>query len=149
MAFCRLANMRSNLQSPLEKIASAGRSQRSLPIHVGPDPINSTVCADNVHADASGLDADLMDEDHPTRRIVQPLTPAATRPGTPTSDSAASRQLTVEERASHLLHELTALGSEKEALVTRLKAARKESQRADHALRNEIEAIKRASARAA
>src|SRR5258708_3667458 len=113
------------------------------------DPINSTVCADNVHADASGLDADLMDEDHPTRRIVQPLTPAATRPGTPTSDSAASRQLTVEERASHLLHELTALGSEKEALVTRLKAGRKESQRADHALRNEIEALKRASERAA
>jgi len=86
-------------------------------------------------------------------KLVVPLaprqSPAATRPGTPASDAPASRQLTVEERASHLLHELTALGSEKEALVMRLKAARKESQRADHALRNEIEALKRASERAA
>ena len=90
-----------------------------------------------------------MDEDHSGRRIVQPLTPAATRPGTPTSDSPTSRQLSVEERTSHLLHELTVLSSEKESLVMRLKTARKESQRADHALRNEIEALKRASERAA
>src|SRR5258708_2316088 len=40
MAFCRLANMRSNLQAPLEKIASAGRSQRSLLIHVGPQTLS-------------------------------------------------------------------------------------------------------------
>lgn len=57
--------------------------------------------------------------------------------------------MTVEERASQLLHELTALDAEKESLGLRLKAARKESQRADAALRSEIEALKRASERSA
>jgi chromosome segregation ATPase len=57
--------------------------------------------------------------------------------------------MTIEERASQLLHELTTLGEEKETIATRLKTARRESQRADAALRSEIEALKRASEKSA
>lgn len=81
-----------------------------------------------------------------------PLTPAQTRPTTPTPappDPPPPRAITVEERASQLLHELTSLDTEKESLLTRLKSARKESQRADAALRSEIETLKKASERGA
>lgn len=80
------------------------------------------------------------------------LTPAQTRPTTPTPAPPdptiqVPRAMTVEERASQLLHELTALDNEKESLILRLKTARRDSQRADAALRSEIEALKRASER--
>jgi hypothetical protein len=71
-----------------------------------------------------------------------------TRPATP-SPPDPPRPVTVEERASHLLHELATLDAERVSLITRLKASRRESQRADAALRSEIEALKRASEKAA
>lgn len=89
-----------------------------------------------------------LDEEAPILPGGQPLTPAATRPTTPTQPTAP-RVLTVEEHASQLLNTLTTLDSEKESLIVRLKAARKESQRADAALRSEIEALKRASEKSA
>ena len=79
---------------------------------------------------------------------TQGLAPAAARPASPPLPEPP-RAMTVEERASQLLHDLRAVDEEKEALSTRLKAARRESQRADSALRSEIEALKRASERSA
>ena len=79
---------------------------------------------------------------------AQGLPPVTTRPASPPPPDPP-RAMTVEERASQLLHELTVLDEEKETLATRLKAVRRESQRADAALRSEIEALKRASERSA
>jgi hypothetical protein len=53
--------------------------------------------------------------------------------------------ITVEERATQLQHTLSALNAEREALAGDLKSTRKDAQKADAALRAEIENLKRAS----
>ncbi|KAF8327230.1 uncharacterized protein EI90DRAFT_3018291 [Cantharellus anzutake] len=120
-----------------------------LAIASGEDSIRGKITTEPSHVDGSVLDSDLIDEAHTNINSTQPPNPATTRSATPTLDSPPNPPLTVEERASQLLQELSALSAEKEAIVARLKSARKESQRADHALRNEIEALKRASEKAA
>ncbi|KAI0646565.1 hypothetical protein C8Q79DRAFT_677715 [Trametes meyenii] len=54
---------------------------------------------------------------------------------------------TLEDRRSQLTHTLTLLAAEHSNLTTSLKAARKDSQKADAALRSEIDTLKRASDR--
>jgi len=64
-------------------------------------------------------------------------------PGTPTTVP----QITLEEQLNHLQQTLTAANAERETLLASLKAARKDSQKADAALRSEIETLKRSSER--
>ncbi|KAJ6631065.1 hypothetical protein B0H10DRAFT_1980682 [Mycena sp. CBHHK59/15] len=54
-------------------------------------------------------------------------------------------QLTLEDRLNQLQHTLTLITSERESLSVSLKAARRDAQKADAALRSEIEILKRAS----
>ncbi|KAF6757682.1 hypothetical protein DFP72DRAFT_890351 [Ephemerocybe angulata] len=64
------------------------------------------------------------------------------------SDSMSSTsppQISLEERLNQLRHSLSLINAEREGLSTSLKSARKESQKADAALRQEMEALKRAS----
>ncbi|KAI8986710.1 hypothetical protein BD414DRAFT_486836 [Trametes punicea] len=56
-------------------------------------------------------------------------------------------QLTLEDRRLQLTHELNALNAEHSLLTSRLKSTRKDSQKADAALRSEIDNLKRASER--
>ncbi|CUA75646.1 hypothetical protein RSOLAG22IIIB_11893 [Rhizoctonia solani] len=74
------------------------------------------------------------------------VTPADTPPSSPSSSGSLSpqpRQITVEERASQLRHMHAMLSQEHDQLTAQLKTARRDAQRADAALRSEIEALKR------
>ncbi|CAE7067814.1 unnamed protein product [Rhizoctonia solani] len=78
---------------------------------------------------------------------TQTVTPADTPPSSPSSSGSSSpqpRQITVEERAIQLRHMHTMLSQEHDQLTAQLKTARREAQRADAALRSEVEALKRA-----
>jgi predicted nucleic acid-binding Zn-ribbon protein len=69
-------------------------------------------------------------------------------PDTPPVDAASTfTPLTLEDRLNQLQHSLSLITAERESLTTNLKSARKESQKADAALRSEIDVLKRASER--
>ena len=70
--------------------------------------------------------------------------PSRTVPGTPPN---ATPQITLEDRLSQLQHTLSAVNSERETLLSSLKSARREAQKADSALRSEIDTLKRTSER--
>ncbi|CAE6460691.1 unnamed protein product [Rhizoctonia solani] len=82
-----------------------------------------------------------------TTAQTQTVTPADTPPSSPSTSGSSSpqpRQITVEERASQLRHMHSMLVQEHDQLTAQLKTARRDAQRADAALRSEIEALKRA-----
>ena len=68
--------------------------------------------------------------------------PSRTVPGTPPN---ATPQITLEDRLSQLQHTLSVVNSERETLLSSLKSARREAQKADSALRSEIDTLKRTS----
>ncbi|KAG6852681.1 hypothetical protein C0991_009964 [Blastosporella zonata] len=68
--------------------------------------------------------------------------PNRTLPNTPPSTTVS---LSTEDRLSQLQHNLAIVNAERESLVTALKSARRDSQKADAALRSEIEILKRTS----
>lgn len=68
--------------------------------------------------------------------------PSRTVPGTP---PAAVPQVTLEDRLSQLQHTLSQVNADQEGLIASLKAARKDSQKADAALRSEIDTLKKTS----
>ncbi|KAH9477847.1 hypothetical protein JR316_0010079 [Psilocybe cubensis] len=67
--------------------------------------------------------------------------PSRTVPGTP----PAAPQITLEDRLNQLQHTLSTVNAEQESLIASLKSARKDAQKADAALRSEIETLKRTS----
>ncbi|KAF8970466.1 hypothetical protein BDZ97DRAFT_1791569 [Flammula alnicola] len=69
-----------------------------------------------------------------------------TVPGTPPS---VTPQITLEDRLNQLQHTLSAVNSERETLLASLKSARREAQKADSALRSEIDTLKRTSEKTA
>ncbi|KAG9073719.1 hypothetical protein FRC06_011188, partial [Ceratobasidium sp. 370] len=92
--------------------------------------------------------AQLTTNTTPSTTQTQTVTPAATPPDSPASSSRPStpppRQITVEERANQLRHMHSLLIQEHDQLAAQLKMARRDAQRADAALRSEIEALKKA-----
>lgn len=70
--------------------------------------------------------------------------PIGTHPSTP---SLTSVPLTIEDRLTQLQCTLVQINAERESLSTSLKSARRDSQKADAALRSEIDTLKRASER--
>jgi len=68
--------------------------------------------------------------------------PNRTHPSTPCSSTIP---LTIEERLAQLQHSLSQINTERETLAASLKSARRDSQKADAALRSEIDVLKRAS----
>lgn len=70
---------------------------------------------------------------------------AALTPPTTPIRSSPPRTITPEERAAQLRKQLALLNSERDDLISELKLARRESQRAETALKGEIEILKRAS----
>ncbi|PPR08244.1 hypothetical protein CVT24_001286 [Panaeolus cyanescens] len=76
--------------------------------------------------------------------------PSRTAPGTPpmptgTVAAAVAPPITLEERLAQLQHTLSMVNAERETLLASLKSARRDSQKADSALRSEIDTLKRAS----
>ncbi|KAF9484832.1 hypothetical protein BDN70DRAFT_825002 [Pholiota conissans] len=65
--------------------------------------------------------------------------PSGTVPGTPPPP------ITLEDRLNQLQHTLSAVNSERETLLASLKTARRDAQKADSALRSEIDTLKRTS----
>lgn len=91
-------------------------------------------------------DPDSPNFDHSTSSDPQVSTPSTspnrTLPSTPPSTTAP---LTLEDRYTQLQHALNLLATERETLTASLKAARRDAQKADAALRSEIDILKRAS----
>lgn len=77
--------------------------------------------------------------------MTENISPSASHPASPTAPPA----LTLEDRRQQLTLALNALTAEHATLTATLKTTRRESQKADVAVRSEIEALKRASDRAA
>lgn len=74
------------------------------------------------------------------------FTPSTTPTGThPSSPSSTNMPLTIEDRLSQLQNTLSQINAERESLAASLKSARRDSQKADAALRSEIDVLKRAS----
>lgn len=75
--------------------------------------------------------------------------PNRTVPPTPPTTNVPPNQgftpLTLEDRLNQLQHTLTLITSERDTLTVSLKSARRDAQKADAALRSEIEILKRAS----
>ncbi|EIN08858.1 hypothetical protein PUNSTDRAFT_143559 [Punctularia strigosozonata HHB-11173 SS5] len=76
---------------------------------------------------------------------VDYILPAHDLPSPGSSSPLPAPPVTVEERTSQLQQTLTALVNERDTLTGNLKSARRDAQKADAALRAEIEALKRAS----
>ncbi|KAF8067714.1 hypothetical protein FPV67DRAFT_1152297 [Lyophyllum atratum] len=91
-------------------------------------------------------DPDSPDADHSTSSDPPASTPSTspsrTHPNTPPS---ATTPLTIEDRLSQLQHTLALINTERETLTASLKTARRDAQKADAALRSEIDILKRAS----
>ncbi|KIY71378.1 hypothetical protein CYLTODRAFT_418920 [Cylindrobasidium torrendii FP15055 ss-10] len=66
-------------------------------------------------------------------------------PATPPSTSPGFTPLTLDDRLNQLQHTLSVMSAERESLVATLKHARRDAQKADSAVRSEIDALKRAS----
>ncbi|KAG6831437.1 hypothetical protein H0H92_010650 [Tricholoma furcatifolium] len=99
------------------------------------------------HESSEPTDVDSPDVDHSTSSSEPPVStpstsPSRTHPNTPPSTTVP---LTLEDRLNQLQHTLSVVNTEREALATALKAARRDAQKADAAIRSEIETLKRAS----
>ncbi|KAG5732163.1 hypothetical protein E4T56_gene5841 [Termitomyces sp. T112] len=87
------------------------------------------------------------DAEHSTSSSDPPVSTPSTSPNRtlPNTPPTVTVSLSVEDRLSQLQHTLSAANTEREMLAAALKTARRDSQKADAALRSEIETLKRAS----
>lgn len=72
-------------------------------------------------------------------------TPVAPPPTAPDHSPAAPSPFTIEDRLSQLTSSLSLLSSQRDSLQSQIKSVRRDGQKADAALRSEIEALKRTS----
>ncbi|KAI0371269.1 hypothetical protein BV20DRAFT_965450 [Pilatotrama ljubarskyi] len=87
---------------------------------------------------------------NPSDAAMSSSIPLSTAPGHANgahTTTPAPAQFTLEDRRLQLTHTLSLLNAEHSTLTSSLKSARKESQKADAALRSEIDTLKRASDR--
>jgi len=104
---------------------------------------NSQTDAENeaeTHTDPDSASPDNSTSSDP--HSTPSTSPSRTVPGTP---PAATPPITLEDRLNQLQHTLSAINAERETLLASLKSARKDAQKADSALRSEIDTLKRTS----
>ena len=89
--------------------------------------------------ESPSLDHSIPSDPHSTPST----SPSRTVPGTP----ATVPHITLEEKLKQLQENLTSVNEERETLLATLKSMRKDSQKADSALRSEIDTLKRTSER--
>ncbi|KAG6908697.1 hypothetical protein DXG01_003630 [Tephrocybe rancida] len=92
-------------------------------------------------------DPDSPDADHSTTSSDLPVSTPSTSPNRtlPNTPPSTTISLTIEDRLNQLQHALSLVNTERETLANALKSTRRDSQKADAALRSEIETLKRAS----
>ncbi|KAF8880059.1 hypothetical protein BD779DRAFT_1676113 [Infundibulicybe gibba] len=73
-----------------------------------------------------------------------PATTPSTSPAQPSPSTPTKPPLTLEDRLNQLQHTLTSLNTERDLVSAQLKSARRDAQKADAALRSEIDILKRA-----
>ncbi|KAF9266058.1 hypothetical protein L218DRAFT_93373 [Marasmius fiardii PR-910] len=107
-----------------------------------------------VEPEASTVPVGNAEDTTPSRPTTPPTntspSPAQSNSNQPHSQSGTSfsfAPLTLEDRITQLQHTLSLLNSDTATLTASLKSARRDSQKADAALRSEIEALRRASER--
>ncbi|KAK7046630.1 hypothetical protein R3P38DRAFT_2874827 [Favolaschia claudopus] len=101
--------------------------------------IRRQVVTDDLEPNSTSVpeaDSASFDTDSPPSTSPMPSTPPLAAP---------HPQLTLEDRLNQLQRTLSAITSERDSLTSSLKAARRDAQKADAALRSEIEILKRAS----
>ncbi|KAK1226854.1 hypothetical protein PQX77_010158 [Marasmius sp. AFHP31] len=114
-------------------------------------PSNGTAA----EAEAATTPTGPMDESAPTRPSTPPPNASASSQASssqsqhsqPSGTSFSFAPLTLEDRISQLQQTLSLLNSETATLTASLKSAKRDSQKADAALRSEIEVLRRASER--
>lgn len=104
----------------------------------GKSKSSTHICADDSEHDTSEIHTD-PDSPNLTSSDTPSTSPSDTVPGTPPP------QITLEDRLNQLQQTLAAVNSERENLLASLKTARKDAQKADSALRSEIDTLKRTS----
>lgn len=104
-------------------------------------PNVDTPLEDSDTAEPPAAQAQASPSTSPSRTISSGSPPATTIP------SPGFAPLTPEDRLNQLQHTLTLITAERDSLSTSLKSARRDAQKADAALRSEIELLKRASER--
>ncbi|EDR04664.1 uncharacterized protein LACBIDRAFT_304417 [Laccaria bicolor S238N-H82] len=97
----------------------------------------------DVHTDPDSMDHSTSSSDPP--QSTPSTSPSRTIPSTPPPLTAAAPQITLEDRLSQLRHALSLAEAERESLASSLKTARRDAQKADAALRSEMDILKRAS----
>lgn len=97
----------------------------------------------DVHTDPDSVDHSTSSSDPP--QSTPSTSPSRTIPSTPPPLTAAAPQITLEDRLSQLRHALSLTEAERESLASSLKTARRDAQKADAALRSEMDVLKRAS----
>ncbi|KAG6841515.1 hypothetical protein C0991_010129 [Blastosporella zonata] len=111
--------------------------------------IRQQVTTEEIELDSSEepTDPGSPDIDHSTTSSDPPVSTPSTSPNRtlPNTPPSATIPLTVEDRLSQLQHTLSLVNTERESLANVLKSTRRDSQKADAALRSEIETLKRAS----
>ncbi|KAG6890500.1 hypothetical protein C0995_007699 [Termitomyces sp. Mi166 len=87
------------------------------------------------------------DAEHSTSSSDPPVSTPSTSPNRtlPNTPPTTTVSLSIEDRLSQLQHTLSLVNTERDMLAAALKTARRDSQKADAALRSEIETLKRAS----
>ncbi|KAJ8087282.1 hypothetical protein PM082_006112 [Marasmius tenuissimus] len=130
-----------------------GQTMRSQVVTQGGDssPSNGTAA----EAEASTTPTGPTDESTPTRPSTPPPNASASSQASsnqpqhsqPSGTSFSFAPLTLEDRISQLQQTLSLLNSETATLTASLKSAKRDSQKADAALRSEIEVLRRASER--
>lgn len=87
------------------------------------------------------------DVDHSTSSSDPPVSTPSTSPSLtlPNTPPMTTISLSIEDQLSQLQHALSLVSAEREMLAAALKTARRDAQKADAALRSEIEALKRSS----
>ncbi|TFK28565.1 hypothetical protein FA15DRAFT_652788 [Coprinopsis marcescibilis] len=104
--------------------------------HSDPDSTGETSTDPDDHSNSSASD--------PPQALSTPSTsPSRTIPSTPPETPPPS--VSLEDRLLQLRHTLSVINNERDTLLSSIKASRKDSQKADAALRAEIDALKRSS----
>ncbi|EAU82778.2 hypothetical protein CC1G_10897 [Coprinopsis cinerea okayama7 len=107
-----------------------------------PDSTGETSTDPDEHSTSSGSD--------PPQTLSTPSTSPSrtipnTPPATPPPSTSTPAAISLEERLAQLRHSLAMVNAEKDGLLASIKSARKDSQKADAAVKAEIDALKRAS----
>ncbi|KAF8156796.1 hypothetical protein B0H34DRAFT_675204 [Crassisporium funariophilum] len=123
-------------------LAPAGQTNQVVRRQVTTDLVDSDQDTAEIHTDPESPSPDNSTSSSDPNSTPS-TSPSRTVPGTPPTNAAP--QITLEERLTQVQHTLSLVNAERETLLASLKSARRDAQKADAALRSEIDTLKRTS----